>query len=95
MTDTPTRFTHIGIERPTRLKISILTKVQPKETHIYELVEAWASEKWEQAKADGLVTDAMLSAHWVSPTEDGNISETELKQQDGKKLLEVVKVAKK
>jgi hypothetical protein len=56
--------THIGVLKITQKRISILTKVisaqQPNKVTMAEVVENLASIAWQQAKDQGLVTDAML-----------------------------------
>lgn len=61
--------THVGILKRTQKQISILARVMSNDTKVtmYDLVGLWADEAWEKAKKAGLVTDAMLNAHWVSP----------------------------
>ena len=58
MADEPNKFTHIGIEKQTQRKISILAKAL--ETNIYSMVGFWADHEWNTALKAGLVTDAML-----------------------------------
>jgi hypothetical protein len=53
------RFTHIGVEKTTQRKITLLAKVRGR--NIYEMVGEWADEAWEIARATGLVTDAILT----------------------------------
>ena len=60
MTDEPNKFTHIGVKKTTQRKVSILAKVLDN-TEIYSLVEFWANQEWENARAGGLVTDAMVT----------------------------------
>lgn len=56
--------THIGVLKVTQKKVSILTKVisaqQADKVTMAEVVDNWASIAWEQAKNQGLVSDAML-----------------------------------
>lgn len=56
--------THIGVLKVTQKKVAILTKVisaqQAGKVTMAEVVDNWASIAWEQAKNQGLVTDAML-----------------------------------
>lgn len=70
MTDEPNKFTHIGVKEDTQKMISILAKVANggQRMNIYDLVDAWAKDAWEDAKLAGVVTDAMLNppAHWVN-----------------------------
>lgn len=70
MTEEPIKFTHIGVKEDTQKKISILAKVANGRMRIYDLVDTWAKDAWEEAKQAGVVTDAMLNppAHWVTPT---------------------------
>ena len=72
MTDEPNKFTHIGVLTDTQKMIGILARVANggQGMNIYSLVDAWAKDAWEEAKAAGFVTDAMLTppAHWVAPT---------------------------
>jgi hypothetical protein len=60
-------FTHIGVKKTDQRKIAILAKVQGG--NIYEMVGAWADVAWDKAKAEGMVSDAMIQlterAHWV------------------------------
>lgn len=51
-------FTHIGIEKKTQRQIALLATVRGG--RIYQMVGAWAEEAWKQAKAEGLVMDAMI-----------------------------------
>lgn len=71
MADEPNKFTHIGVLTETQKRISILASVANgyQRMKIYELVDAWAKDAWEEAKLAGVVTDAMLQpqAHWVAP----------------------------
>lgn len=68
MADQPKKYTQIAVTPLTQKKVSILAAVIGPS--IYELVEAWADEAWQKAKADGLVTDAMIqSQDKPSPTE--------------------------
>ncbi len=62
MADENSKYTHVGILKPTHKKIAILAAVANggQGVNIYELVDAWAQEAWQEAKANGLVTDAML-----------------------------------
>jgi len=62
------KYTQIAVTPPTQKKISILAAVIGPS--IYELVESWADEAWEDAKKAGLVTDAMIqSQEKPSPSE--------------------------
>jgi hypothetical protein len=54
MADQPKKYTQIGVTVPTQKKISILAAVIGPS--IYELVETWADEAWQEAKEKGLVT---------------------------------------
>ncbi|MBI5951863.1 MAG: hypothetical protein HY865_09415 [Chloroflexi bacterium] len=67
METTDSTFTHIGVKKVDKRKIAILAKVQGG--NIYEMVGAWADEAWNKAKAEGVVSDAMIPlaerAHWV------------------------------
>lgn len=69
MTDETSKFTHIGVKEDTQKKISILAKVANggQRMNIYDLVDTWANDAWEEAKQAGVVTDAMINppAHWV------------------------------
>jgi len=89
MADEPTnKFTHIGVEKSTQRKVSLLAKVHGCD--MYDLVAIWADASWNQAKVAGLVTDAMLEpqkAHVV-----GKDKIVEFDAEDGKKLLQVVRV---
>lgn len=90
MADEEKKFTHVGIEIETQKQIAILAKVHG--STIYDLVGAWADASWEQAEKAGLVTPAMLKpqkAHVVA-----KINLSDLNKQDGKKLMDVVKVRK-
>jgi hypothetical protein len=61
------QFVRIAVEPRTYRQIAILAKVltnNPKVT-MYSLVGGLADEAWAQAKEKGLVTDAMLVAHWI------------------------------
>jgi len=60
------KFTHVGIEKPTQKRIALLARVRGKA--IYMMVADWAMEDWKKAKAEGLVTDTML-AHVVGKDE--------------------------
>jgi len=82
MADEENKFTHIGIERKTQRQIAILAKIHG--VTIYDLVGTWTDDAWEKARRAGLVTDAMLGAHWVGAA-------TSREDGDGKKLLEAVK----
>jgi len=68
MADEPNKFTHIGVKEDTQKRIAILAKVSNGGQHMYDLVDRWAKEAWEEAKTAGVVTDAMLkpSVHWVT-----------------------------
>lgn len=52
-------FTHIAVKRETQRKAAILSKVLDG-VSIYSLVAFWADKEWKEAKAAGLVTDAMI-----------------------------------
>ena len=52
-------YTHIGVKFETQRKVAILSKVLDG-TNMYSLVEFWADKEWADAKAAGLVTDAMI-----------------------------------
>ena len=71
MADEPTKFTHIGVKEDTQKRIAILAQVANggQRMRIYDLVDTWAKDAWEEAKQAGVVTDAMLNppAHWVAP----------------------------
>lgn len=71
MTDVTNKFTHIGVKEETQRMISILAKVSNGGQRMYDLVDAWAKDAWEEAKLAGVVTDAMLKpqAHWVAPAQ--------------------------
>lgn len=62
-------FTHIGVKKGTQRKVAILAKVANGRMNIYDLIDAWANDAWEEAKQAGVVTDAMINppAHWVNP----------------------------
>lgn len=73
MADEPNKFTHIGVLTDTQKMISILSRIANggRGVKIYNMVDAWAKDAWEEAKAAGVVTDAMLKstpAHWVGAT---------------------------
>lgn len=76
-------FTHVGIRKDTKLKITILAKVLGRKQ--YRLLEIWVDDAWKLAKKAGLVTDAMLdpedtdNVHWVGMTDE--------EQRGMKKLL--------
>ena len=53
-----TQKTHIAVLLRTQKQVAILSSVIGP--HIYELVGAWVDKAWEDAKKQGLVTDAML-----------------------------------
>lgn len=70
MADEPRKYTHIGVLTDTQKVIAILARVANggQGMNIYAMVDAWAKEKWEEAKEAGVVTDAMLQptpAHWL------------------------------
>lgn len=71
MVDEPNKFTHIGVKEDTQKRIAILARVANggQRVNIYDLVDAWAKDAWEEALQAGVVTDAMLNppAHWVAP----------------------------
>ena len=68
MAEQPKKFTQVSITPQTQKKIVILAAVVGPS--IYALVESWADQAWEQAKKDGLVTDAMIqSQDKPSPSE--------------------------
>ncbi len=54
-----TKYTHIGVEKPTRKIIALLATVRGSK--IKSLVGEWADEAWAEAQKEGLVTDAMLA----------------------------------
>lgn len=54
-----TKYTHIGVEKPTRKIIALLATVRGSK--IKSLVGEWADEAWAEARKEGLVTDAMLA----------------------------------
>lgn len=54
------KYTHIGIEKPVKRKIAILASV--KGGQIKSIVGEWAEKAWQEALANGLVTEAMLNA---------------------------------
>jgi hypothetical protein len=61
-------FTHVGIRKKTQKQIALLAKVfssPGNKVNIYDLVGQWAEEAWKKAVKKGVVTDAMLDAHWV------------------------------
>lgn len=73
MADEPNKFTHIGVLTDTQKMISILSRIANggQGVKIYNMVDAWAKDAWEEAKAAGVVTDAMLKstpAHWINST---------------------------
>jgi len=57
--------THIGVLKVTQKKLAILTKVisaqQPVKVTMQEVAENLVNIAWQQAKEQGLVSDAMLS----------------------------------
>lgn len=59
------KFTHIGVTKETRRKISILAKAQ--DVDIYKLAEYLVNKDWDRAVEAGMVTNAMIDqqAHWV------------------------------
>lgn len=62
------KFTQIAVTPQTRQKVSILAAVIGPS--IYELVESWTDQAWEEAKKKGQVTDAMIqSPDKPSPSE--------------------------
>lgn len=71
MTDEPNKFTHIGVLTDTQKRIAILARVANggQKMNIYDLVDIWSKQAWEEAKEAGVVTDAMLQpqAHWIAP----------------------------
>lgn len=71
MAEEPIKFTHIGVKEETQRMISILAKVANGSQRMYDLVDVWAKDAWEEAKLAGVVTDAMLNppAHWVGGSE--------------------------
>ena len=80
------QFVNIGVEPRTRRMISILANVHDE--NIYDVVGHWAEQAWEEAKAKGLVTDAMLAprkAHFL-----GKKTVVRLDDDDSVKLLNVV-----
>jgi len=91
MTDEPNKFTHVGVKQKTQKQIAILARVFGFD--IYDLVGTWTNSAWETALKAGLVTDAMLE----SPTKAhviGKENIVEFDVQDGKKLLQKIKVKK-
>lgn len=68
MVDTTNDFTHIAVKRETQRKAAILSKVLDGMS-IYSLVAFWADREWKDAKAAGLVTDAMIKG---TPKGKGN-----------------------
>lgn len=69
MAEETNEFTHIGVKKGTQRKVALLAKVANGGMNIYDLVDAWANDAWEEAKQAGVVNDAMLNppAHWVNP----------------------------
>lgn len=65
------KFTHIGVLTETQKRVAILAKVSNGSQHMYDLIDLWAKDAWEEAKQAGIVTDAMLNpqAHWVRAIE--------------------------
>jgi hypothetical protein len=61
--DPKKKYTHVGVLVETQRKISLLANIQG--VYIRDLVETWAEDAWKKAVKRGLVTDAMLDAHWV------------------------------
>jgi hypothetical protein len=53
-----TNWTHIGIQKSIKRKIALLAKV--RDGKIHRLVQEWTEKAWEEAKVEGLVTDAMV-----------------------------------
>lgn len=91
MAEKPNEFTHVGVTTETQKKTAMLAQVL--DVNIYSLVEYWANTEWESAKKKGLVTDAMLApklAHFAGK----GIHEYEI-PQDGKKILDAVKISAK
>ena len=92
MTDGPSKFTHIGIEKSTKRKITILAQVHGID--IYKLTEILADAAWETAREAGLVTDAALEntdkAHVV-----GHEGIVEFDVNDGRKLIKAIQVKTK
>lgn len=60
------KFTHVGLEKPAKKKIAILATIRGGS--IKSLVGEWADLYWEQAKAAGLVTDAMINVPTEAPS---------------------------
>lgn len=61
-----TKYTHIGVQKPTQKKIALLAIIRGGT--IYSLVGEMVDKHWQEAKDAGLVTDAMLSIPTVEPT---------------------------
>ncbi len=61
-----TKYTHIGVQKPTQKKIALLAIIRGGT--IYSLVGEMTDEYWRQAKEAGLVTDAMLNTPTVEST---------------------------
>jgi hypothetical protein len=65
------KYTHVGVLKSTHKKIAILKTVANggQGVDMYQMIDAWANQAWEEAREAGLVTDAMLpadvKAHWV------------------------------
>ena len=55
----PKETTHVAVLLRTQRQLAILKSVRGSK--IYELVGECTEKAWEEAKAQGLVTDAMLS----------------------------------
>jgi hypothetical protein len=51
-------WTHIGIQKSVKRKIALLAKV--RDGKIHRIVQEWTEKAWEEAKVEGLVTDAMV-----------------------------------
>jgi len=62
----PKKYTHLAVLVKTQKKVSIIASVTGES--ILDLVESWADKAWEDAKKDGLVTDAMIQSPEPSPS---------------------------
>lgn len=62
MAEDTSKYTHVGVLKPTHKMIAILATVADggQGVNMYELVDVWAKTAWQEAKDAGLVTDAML-----------------------------------
>lgn len=61
-----TKYTHIGVQKPTQKKIALLAIIRGGT--IYSLVGEMVDKHWQEAKEAGLVTDAMLNTPTVEPS---------------------------